>query len=301
MGCATETKGSLLARGALCTLTPGMTKAALVGFGFLLALCAGCGDDGNERQPAIQFLNLRVEEISPTRALVRFDTNVPTTCKAEYGTSEENLDFEASDPSMMPNQLAENHNVPLEDLAPQTTYFYRAKATDENGVTARSDIHAFTTLPAPDASAMTNVALATMGTRVAHVSSNFGDGAMVKVGNDSAWGANNAIDGSVTTEWATADDGDDAFIELDFGQARTISGVGFRSRRMTDGSSIIRSFLLVLPDESVLGPFDTPDPDQFYAFDFDPPVTTQTIRLEAFATTGGNTGAKEIQFFSTVK
>ena len=50
--------------------------------------------------------------------------------------------------------------------------------------------------------------------------------------------------------------------------------------------------------EAALGPFATPDPDQFYRFAFADPVNTRQVRLEAAGSTGRNTGAKEIQFFA---
>ena len=50
-----------------------------------------------------------------------------------------------------------------------------------------------------------------------------------------------------------------------------------------------------------MGPFDTPDPDQLYTFTFTSSVTARSARIEAVQTTGGNTGAKEIQFFGTVQ
>ena len=265
----------------------------------LVMLTVGCSDENTNASgdsganTAFQFANLRVEEVSATRAVVRFDTSEPTTCEAEYGTSMTTMDQSATDPSMAPNQLDTVHDVPLEDLVPDTTYYYRARATDKDGRTERSNTLSFKTLPQRQ-SGLTNVALMSEGTTVSAVSSNFGGAAS---GNSSSFGANNAIDGSMVTEWSTNGDGDDAFIVVDFGKMRTLSRVGFRSRRMTDGSSIIKSFRLIFMDQSMLGPFDSPDPDQLYVFDFATPVSTQTVRLEAVTTTGGNSGAKEIQFF----
>jgi len=66
---------------------------------------------------------------------------------------------------------------------------------------------------------------------------------------------------------------------------------------MTDGTSIIERVRLVFADGSMLGPYNTPDPDQVYRFDFPAPVDTSTVRLEAVMTTGGNTGIKELELY----
>ena len=56
------------------------------------------------------------------------------------------------------------------------------------------------------------------------------------------------------------------------------------------------SVQLVLEDDSVVGPFDTPDPAEYYVFELSPAVTAQRVRVEAVTTSGGNTGAREVQF-----
>ena len=137
------------------------------------------------------------------------------------------------------------------------------------------------------------MALLEFGTSIAEVSSNFGGAA-----NGEAWGAEMAIDGNIASEWATNGDGDDAFIALQFAEVKILTGFAFRSRKMPDGSSIIRSVRLIFDDGAELGPFETPDPDQRDVFGFETPISTQSVRLEAVETSGGNTGAKEIEFFS---
>ena len=259
-----------------------------------LALIA-CGDSDKSTGTSsdVDFLQLRVEEISATRAVVRFATSEPTTCEAEYGTTPDALVLSATDPTMGEDPYGIDHNVPLEDLTPGTTYYYRARASTEDERTFFSGVQEFTTLEAP-LSSSANIALLTAGTQVAEVSSNFGGAT-----NDATWGANNAFDGLMTTEWATNGDGDAAAVSIEFGGERAISGFGFRSREMPDGSSIILQVRLVFePGAVVLGPFETPDPKEFYRFNFEESITAQSVRIEAVATTGGNTGAREIQFFA---
>ena len=51
----------------------------------------------------------------------------------------------------------------------------------------------------------------------------------------SAYRATNAVDGKLSTEWASAGDGDRAFITIDFGRPRKITGIAFVTRAMSDG------------------------------------------------------------------
>lgn len=263
-----------------------------------IAVDAGEHDSSHASEDAaadggVQFLDVRVESITSTRAVVRFDTSQPTSCEAMFGTAPDALDRSATDPDMEEGQLVRDHNVPLEDLMPSQTYYWRAKATNAAGETYVSALYEFQTTEAQEhVPEGTNVALLEAGTTVSGVSSNFGGGS-----NDGSWGADNAIDGMMATEWSSSGDGDDAWLTLDLGQTRTIHLFGFRSRQMTDGSAIVRSVQLIFDDDTVLGPYLTPDPEQLYQFALEPPMTARGVRVEAVTTTGGNTGAKEIQLF----
>lgn len=260
-----------------------------------IALLGACSDDGSPADPGaadLQFIDLRVEEIGPTRGVVRFRTSRPATCQAEYGLAETALDRVATDPAMGPDTLADEHEVPLEDLEPATVYHYRARAADQAGRAYRSQVQTFTTTDAATTGAgLVNFSLRSEGTTVLGVSSNYGGG-----DHDSAWGAHRAIDGQMATEWASDGDGDSAWIALDFGDVRPVARFEFRSRQMADGSSVITRLRLRFDGDLVRGPFDTPDPDTVYGFDLGDVVRTRTARLEAVTTTGGNAGAREIRF-----
>jgi hypothetical protein len=253
-------------------------------------LCACASDDS----AAIDFSTLRIEEVSATRAVVRFDTDVPASCEVEYGLARDSLDLRATDPDMEPGTLALMHSVALEDLSHGTTYYVRARATDADGQTAYSSIVEFTTLHGEDVTAgLTNVALLSQGTTVIEVSSNWGGG-----GNDSSYGIHKALDGSESTEWSSNGDGDDAWVLLDLGQPRTITHFAYRSRMMLDGTSIVTR-VRVLAEGVEIGVYDTPDHTVRHVFELDEPLTgVQQVRVEAVETTGGNTGAREIQFFA---
>jgi hypothetical protein len=275
---------SLIARRA-----PALAVAGILALSTLGGL-QGCSSDEAAAPQVVDFINVRVEDIGSTSAVVLFDTSAPTTCEVEYGLAEPNLDQRATDPSMTAGSLLSTHRVPLLQLTPATVYYYRARATDGSGATFFSGVSKFTTLePAP---ADKNVALLASGTTITSVSSNFGGGA-----NDSAFGANNAIDGELATEWATNGDGDGAFLELDLGQVRTLRRIAFQSRQMTDGTSIMKVIRVVVDASTELGPYDVPDPSQLYSFELATPVSARTVRLQAVQTTGGNSGAKEFQLF----
>ncbi len=238
--------------------------------------------------PEVTFGPREVSELTGTRAVVRFTTSQPTSCEIELGDSATALDQRFTDPDMEPGQRVTNHRVPLENLQPSHTYFFRARAVDATGRTFFSATDTLET-PSTQVSTLTNVALAAQGTTIVSVSSNWGGG-----DNASAFGASKAIDGDFVTEWSTNGDGDSARIELDLGQVRSLTAFGFRSRSMTDGTAIIRKVGLTLEGSAELQ-FETPDPSQLYVFPLPSATDARRVVVRAVATTTGNTGAKEIQ------
>ena len=256
-------------------------------------------DNGDPEE--ITFSMMRIEDVGPNRAVMRGDTSIEATCAVLYGLSEDDLEWTATDPEMEEGEYAINHEVPLEDLMPNTTYYLRATAEGPDEEWGMSEVLTFTTSMDPGGDPtddMLNVALLDEGTTVTDVSSNWSN-----AGNDSSYGIHKALDGMETTAWSTNGDGDDAAVTLDFGQERTITHFAYRSRMMSDGSSIVTSVQIVLPEQGnqVLGPFATPDHDVRYVFPLAEPVTARTVRVEAVETTGGNTGAREIQFFQPMQ
>ena len=243
-----------------------------------IAIFAGCDTDDStspgRMDEVVTFDNLRVENITDESAVIRFTTSIGTTCEVEYGFSEGSLDKTRTDPMMGPDSLSTVHTVTLDGLTAETMYYYRARAVTESGTVYYSDVNTFTTLPATVTAAYANIALAEAGTTVKSVSSNYGGGS-----NDTAYGANNAIDGKLSTEWSSFGDGDEAYIELDLGQMRDIARFGFQSRKMQDGSSIIKSFTLVFDNQKTSGPYETNDPDSLYVFDIVPSIKSRTVRL----------------------
>ncbi len=248
----------------------------------VVVLLAGCRE-----KEKLTFEPLTVEEISATRALLRFTTNRPVKIEVELGRTEV-LDQRFTDPEIVPGQLATEHRVPLENLFQNTKYLFRIKTTDEDKDIFYSAQQEFRTVVAP-VSRLKNVALLEEGTSVVSVSSTQGGG-----DKNSTHGANRAIDGDFTTDWASNGDGDAARIELDLGQTRMLTAFGFRSRSRTDGSAITTRVALSLDGAAELE-FDTPDPNQLSVFTLSAPVSARTAVVRAVTTSGGNTGAKELQ------
>ena len=134
-----------------------------------------------------------------------------------------------------------------------------------------------------------NLALMENGGSVAAVSSNFGGGA-----NDSAFGAANALDGNPATEWSSADDGDTAWIDVELPSVTNVTSVGFWTRTMGD-SAQVNSFQVTTDRGETYGPFAVDDATTIYRFDAR--FTAKRLRFELLNTTGGNTGALEIEVY----
>ncbi len=113
-------------------------------------------------------------------------------------------------------------------------------------------------------------------------------------GSGASFGANNAIDGDLNTQWSSNGDGDHAWIEIDLGKEFTIDAVGFRTRTM-GSSAQISQFRVITDKGEMLGPFDIADASQVYYFPVN--TTAQTLRFEVVKSSGGNTGAAEIEVY----
>ncbi len=134
-----------------------------------------------------------------------------------------------------------------------------------------------------------NLALVRNGGRVAAVSSNFGGG-----GNEGTWGARNAIDGDPGTQWSSDGDGDNAWIEVELPSRTRVTSIGFWTRTM-GSSAQISSFRIKTEGGETHGPFKIGDANSVHYFDVE--LTTSRLRFEAVETSGGNTGAVEIEVF----
>jgi hypothetical protein len=217
---------------------------------------------------------------SGTAATLSVETTVPVACAVVYGPDED-FGAVAVDQDMSAGAHRE-HGPLLTGLEPDTEYSYVLQGSDTAGRLYRSQVMTFRTPVAQAALAGTNVA---PDSTILGVSSEFSDG----------FAAELAIDGDLGTAWASAGDGDDAWIEIDLGAPTEIVAVRLRSRSMTDGTSIIEQYTLSVDGADPLGPFDA-------GADLAPPAevaaTGQRLRFDAATTTGGNTGAVELEVYT---
>ncbi len=247
----------------------------------VLLVAAGCSDTNVAIEPIEPILANAIEiDVDPsgTTADLKVRTTIAVACAVIYGI-DNSFGSIAVDNDMQGGAHID-HGPLLTGLAPDTEYQYILQGSDAAGNIYRSETLTFRTPPAVDTGLGPNVA--TTGT-VTSVSSEFSD----------AFAATNAIDGDVATEWSTAGDGDDAWIEIDLGETRDIAAVAFRTRQMSDGTATTDTFTVTI-DGRLFGPF---------AAGADPAVLGDVtrgriVRVDVDATTGGNTGATEIEVFS---
>ncbi len=223
---------------------------------------------------------------------VKLETKIPVACAVVYGETTAYGSI-ATDTDMAGGAHS-NHHPLLTNIKPDTVYHFRFQGSAADGTFYVSDDFTYRT-PKASASAQNkpqgqNVALMSAGAKIQAVSSNYGGG-----GNDSSFGANNAIDGDLNTQWSSNGDGDNAWIEIDLGKEFTIDAVGFRTRTM-GSSAQISQFRVITDKGETLGPFDIADASQVYYFPVN--TTAQTLRFEVLKSSGGNTGAAEIEVYA---
>lgn len=225
---------------------------------------------------------------SGTGAVLRVATTIDVACAVSYGPTAE-LGSIATDSDMAGGGHSDHHPV-LGDLVAGTTYSYRLSAIGPNGRLYQSELREFTYTPdvtaAPEIPRAPDISppapnVAGMAS-VTGVSSEYSD----------AYAGALAIDGLLSTEWSSDGDGDDAYIVLDFGEDMIVSGVGFRTREMSDGTSIATSFT-VTANGTTYGPFPAGPGLAVGLVDF----VGQTIRFDVDTSTGGNTGAVEVEVY----
>lgn len=225
--------------------------------------------------------------IGSETATVLAETTIPVVCSIVYGTSQE-YGLIATDTDMAGGGHT-NHHPLLTGLKSDTHYFARLQGIGPDGTLFRSQEYTFRTLPASPDDGEPNLALVENGAQIIGVSSNFNGGA-----NDSTWGALNAIDGDFSTAWSSNGDGDEAWIEIEITAVSHITRIGFWTRTM-GSSAQIHSFQIVTEKGETYGPFDLEDAAQLFLFETD--FTAKSLRFEVISSSGGNTGAVEIEIF----
>lgn len=231
--------------------------------------------------------NPAIVDIKATEARLTFVSSIPVACSVVYGKTPD-FGTLAIDANMNGGAIID-HNPILTDLEPDTLYYYRVQGTDAEGKLYWAATNSFTT--AAEGESDNNLLSLANGATISAVSSNFG-GAK----NNQAWGADSAIDGSANSAWSSADDGDNAYIEITLPQTEHIDSLEVWSRSMNDGSAKILSFTVTIDDGEVLGPFTLEDTQQAHPFSIN--RSSASIRLDVVTSTGGNTGLIEISAFS---
>ena len=230
-------------------------------------------------------------DLTSSSVVVHIETKVPVVCAAVFGPTTAYGGL-ATD-SAMGGAGQVSHHPLLGGLTPDTQYQMRLQGVGADGTLYVSDNYTFHTPAAPPPAPLPpgkNVALLSLGAKVTDTSSNYGGGAM-----DSTFGGNNAIDGNPVTEWSSNGDGDKAWIEIDLGKAYALTAVGLKTRTMGT-SAQIQSFEVVADGKQTFGPFTLPDAAAPYYFPVD--TTARMLRFQVVKSSGGNTGAAEIDVFA---
>ncbi len=230
------------------------------------------------------------QEIRSNSTTVLIDTRIPVVCAAAYGTTAAYGQL-ATD-SDMAGGAHSNHHPLLSGLQTDTEYHVRLQGIGADGTLYRSRDYTFRT-PTSDPSASrpegTNLALLSKGARLVGVSSNYGGG-----DNSGQYGADRAFDGDPSTQWSSNGDGNKAWVEVELASPAHITSVGLWTRTMGSSAQIF-SFQVLADDGRIYGPFKLEDAGAVHYF----PVgfTTKKLRFEAIDTSGGNTGAVEIEVY----
>ena len=259
------------------------------------ALATACGSDADSAdvQPFSEVQDsefvFEADPTDPSRTIFRMTTTEPMICAIVWGATDEFGHFN--------NSLAMNgtgiidHDVILPGTEPGATYRFQVQGSTADGTLYQSEIGSFTAAAAEPPSDTGESAQPDVGTNLAtsatavEVSSEFSE----------QWAGANAIDGDTATEWATADDGDEAFISIDLGSAQAVSGVEFVTRSMADGSAITDTYTVTVDGGEALGPFSAATLAQ-------PGVAAleaegSVFRFDIDSSTGGNVGAVEVRIF----
>ena len=224
-------------------------------------------------------------EAGETSATVTATTRIPVACAVAYGTTHEYGSL-ATDTDMAGGAHAQHHPL-LTGLTPDTVYYLRLQGVGPDGTLYRGEEYILRTLPVAGASGPANLAATA---RISAVSSQYGG-----VANET-FAAIRAIDGDPSTQWSSDGEGDAAWIEIELAAPTHVERVGFWTRTMGSSAQIL-SFRISTDQGEQFGPFDLSDAAQIYYFDTD--FTARRLRFEAVETSGGNTGAVEIEIYGS--
>jgi len=254
----------------------------------------GAGAGGTEVRPFsdVQAGDLVFENDPnfPGKGIFRVRTTEPMICAIVWGETEAlgNLNNSLS----MNGTGIVDHDVLLPGAEAGKTNFYRVQGSTADGTLYHSELSTFSLPSAQGGAAAGGDTMVERGHNLAldatvvEVSSEFSD----------AWAAENAIDGDLATEWSSTGDGDDAFITIDLGSPQQVAAVEFLTRSMADGSAVTSTFFIEVDGGKRLGPFEAGNPADPNPSAVE--LSGQVLRFEIDSSSGGNTGAIEIQVFA---
>jgi hypothetical protein len=273
---------------------PRVTLVAV--FAAVALVAAACSSSSSESE-VIDFSEIQSSDFEFTVdtngvASMNVTTDIDAVCSIAWGETDA-LGTIGTDLDMG-GTAHDDHEVLLVGAVPGETYQFRVQGSDADGNLFQSELASFTLpeIPASDESMGADEDMdvhgdnRAEGSTVVAVSSVFSD----------AWSGENAVDGDMTTEWATAGSGDDAFIEIDLGSSQDVIGVEFITRTMGDGTATTTEYTVTVDGGDVFGPFSAGDPsDNRFA---EAVFTGQVLRYDVVTSTGGNTGAIEVRAFA---
>ncbi len=262
--------------------------ALLMSIALVAAACSSSSGDTNVRDfGEIQSSDFEFTVDAGGVARMQVTTNIEAVCSIAWGETDA-LGTIGTDLDMA-GGAHNRHEVVLVGAEPGKTYSFRVQGATADGALYQSPISTFTLPEAPSGGGVgmgdhgENIA---RGARVVEVSSTF----------SAAWSGENAVDGDMSSEWATKGNGDDAYIEIDLGSQRQVIGVEFITRTMGDGTATTTEYTVTVDGGETLGPFPAGDPsDTRFA---DAVFTGRVLRFEVVSSTGGNTGAIEVRAFA---
>ncbi|MDZ7802033.1 MAG: discoidin domain-containing protein [Trueperaceae bacterium] len=223
---------------------------------------------------------IEIGTLQSTHAVLPFTTTLDLACVLVFGT-DDSFGRLALDQNMG-GAAHRDHRIVLSDLEPDTRYRFRLQGSAPDGRLFASRTYSFRT-PVAETSDRFGPRLEDL--RVEGVSSQYSD----------AFAAANAVDGDGASEWSSAGDGNEAWIELALPGATELSGVGVWTRTMS-ASARIERFEIRTDDGRRFGPFELPNADGLHRFEV--PATASSLRLEVLSSTGGNTGLVEFEAYA---
>ena len=265
----------------------GLRTPAVIAATFVAVLLVACGGEPNIDDILVSGPELA--DLKSDSAVLVAVTSQKVVCAVAYGLTDE-YGAVSADRDMAPNGHTDHDHL-LVGLQPDTEYHYRWSLFAPDGRAFQSRDFKFRTPPATASASRPgkNMALLSEGARIVGTSSVFGGG-----GKGSTWGGDRALDGDPSMAWSSDGDGDDAWIEIELATETKVTSIGFWTRTMGVSAEIL-SFQVMADSGEVHGPFRLDGPGDLQYFDTD--FTAQRLRFEVVESSGGNTGAIDIQVF----